>query len=105
MPGTLMLDAYEMSISDALAILLAGEFQHDAHPHEIDELCEAARSIVEAHAAEVGIWPVAGFAFTSLYAPPWQVEQPDVIPAWFIVHVVKLVVLEWHDSHAAEVGM
>jgi hypothetical protein len=53
MPGTLMLDAYEMSISDALAILLAGEFQHDAHPHEIDELCEAARSIVEAHAAEV----------------------------------------------------
>ena len=47
----------------------------------------------DSHAAAVGIWPVAGFAFTSLYAPPWQVEQPDVIPAWFMVHVVKVVVL------------
>jgi len=53
MPGTTMLDAYDMSIEDALSILLAGEFHHDARPHEIDELRKIARSIVEAHAAEV----------------------------------------------------
>ena len=53
MPGTLMLDAYEMPIEDALSILLTGEFHHDAYPHEIDELRAIARSIVEAHAEEV----------------------------------------------------
>jgi len=58
MPGTLMLDAYEMSVEDALSILLVvGDpppmFFHGAYPHELDELRGVARSIVEAHAAEV----------------------------------------------------
>jgi len=53
MPGTVMLDAYEMPIEDAMAILLTGKFPRDAYPYEIDELRRVARSIVEAHAEEV----------------------------------------------------
>jgi hypothetical protein len=32
------------------------------------------------HEAVVGMCPVAGFVLTSLYAPPWQVAQPVVMP-------------------------
>jgi len=58
MPGTVMLDAYEMSVEDALSILLAVSdppppLFHGVYPHELDELRRAARSIIEAHAAEM----------------------------------------------------
>jgi len=57
MPGTLMFDAYHMSVVDALAVLwAAGDsplFLHDLTPNEADELRRAARAVVEAHAVEV----------------------------------------------------
>ena len=37
--------------------------------------------------------------------PPWQVEQPVVMPAWFIAVPAKLVVDLWQVSHAAAVGI
>ncbi len=36
--------------------------------------------------------------------PPWQVEQPVVIPVWFIVAGTKLVVLVWQVSQLFVVG-
>ena len=47
--------------------------------------------------------------FLKLNPEAWQLAQPEVIaaPAWFIVQVWKpfgVVVLEWHNSHAAVVG-
>jgi hypothetical protein len=38
----------------------------------------------------------------------WQLAQPDVMPVWFIVQVVKppgMTVLVWQFSHGAVVEM
>jgi hypothetical protein len=39
------------------------------------------------------------------FAPSWHIAQPDVIPAWFIVHTLNWEVLTWQLSQAASVGM
>jgi hypothetical protein len=44
------------------------------------------------HAAVVAMC-VAGFAFTVVKLPPWQVAQPVVIPLWFITAGLNAVVL------------
>jgi hypothetical protein len=36
---------------------------------------------------------VLGFETIFPNPPPWQVEQPEVIPVWFIVAGVNVVVL------------
>ena len=46
--------------------------------------------------------------FWKLNPEAWQLAQPDVMPTWLIVQIRKpfgVVVLLWHDSHAAVVGM
>lgn len=57
MPGTTMLDAYEMTFEDALAIMLVADDDvllfRGLTLHEIDELHRAARAVVEGHAVEV----------------------------------------------------
>jgi len=52
MPGTTMLDAFGLSLQDALSILLASELHHYVDHCEIAELRRIALSIVDAHAAE-----------------------------------------------------
>ena len=58
------------------------------------------------HATLVVICVPTGLPFTTVVptvAPVWQLAQLVVMPVWFIVHAVKVVVLEWQVSHAADV--
>ena len=46
--------------------------------------------------------------FWKTFPVSWQLAQPDEIPVWLIVHVRKpfgMVVVVWHNSHAAVVVM
>ena len=56
------------------------------------------------HGALVAMW-VADFVLTSANWAPWHVEQPVVMPAWFITEPVNEVPILWHASQDAGVGM
>ena len=58
------------------------------------------------HTVELGMWfadlNVGGLGTEPWNNwPPWQLEQPDIIPVWLMIQLgaAKLVVLVWQMSH------